>query len=539
MAKRKISLKNKLLALVVVPVVVCTSIAVIIASLRIQEQGEIAIQDKSKAILSRMEAVRSYVANQNMVDETAKQMLEKYPDGNIPLTDKQKILHQVPIIASWMVGEKNAAQDNYTFKIASSNARNPKYKATRQEEIFLNQMKNTDKETFTYIDDVRNEFWVMRPVYLQKKQGCLKCHGNPQNSPYQNGKDILGYPMENWKDGDLRGMFMIISDLKPLQAKMNSTILNISLWGLLIAIIAISLGIWVVNQIIKALKQIHTVSRQVADGDLTRQVDIRTNDELGELGKYINSMIQSLKKVLMDIKNSAMQLANATREISSSSNQISENAQNQASQFEQLSGSVQSTADNSATVNKITKKSVNDADVAGSGMENAVNAMAEIANSSKEIEEAIRIISDIAFQTNLLALNAAVEAARAGQQGKGFAVVASEVKKLAERSSYSAKQITQIIEKSRNQVETGVQISKDAGEKIQHIINGFNQTARSLQSISDAAQEQAHSMEQSTSIITANAAAAQQLAASADALASQANYLNEIVAKFKVDEHTG
>lgn len=535
MAKRNFSLKNKLLALVVVPVVICTSIAVIIALVRIQEQGEIAIEDKSKAILSRMEAVRSYVANQNMVDETVRQMLKKYPDGNIPLTDKQKILHQVPIIASWMVGEKNAAQDNYKFRIASSNARNAKNKASALEKDFLDKMKNTDKKTFTYIDEDHDEFWVMRPVYLQKNEGCLKCHGNPKNSPYQNGKDILGYQMENWKDEDLRGMFMIISDLKPLQARMNSTILNISLWGVLIAVIAIALGIWVVNQIIKAISQIHSVSRKVADGDLTLQVDISTNDELGELGKYINSMIQALKKVLVDIKASAMQLANATKEISSSSNQISENAQNQASQFEQLSSSVQSTADNSSTANKITKKSVNNADVAGAGMENAVNSMIEIADSSKGIEDAIKIITDIAFQTNLLALNAAVEAARAGQQGKGFAVVAAEVKKLAERSSHSAKQITRIIEKNRNQIETGVQISKDAGEKIQHIINGFNETAQSLQSISDAAQEQAHSMEQSTSIITANAAAAQQLAASADALASQANYLNEIVAKFHVD----
>ncbi len=530
------TLRKKLLTLVVLPVVLSTGIALLVSSLKIHKQGIQALEDKSTAILSRMEAVREFVSTHNLLESTIEEVVEKHPDGALSQQSKAKVLSQVPIVVSWRIGEKNAGQENYQFRIASGNPRNPKNKATEKEEKFLAIFeKNKDPhQTITYKNEAENELWVMRPVFLEEHQNCLVCHGEPDTSPYENGKDVLGYNMENWKDGEFRGMFMIISELEPVQKAANSAILNISLWGFIVALAAIIIGIMVVSKIVRIIEQIKNVSQDVAQGDLRKELKIKSNDELGELAKYINTMVKSLNTVLLDVSESAEHLAAATNEISDSSNQISDGAQNQAAQFEEISSSVQNTAHGSESANKVTSEAAKNAKDAGKRMDDAMLAMSKIQSSSKKISESINIITDIAKQTNLLALNAAVEAARAGVHGKGFAVVAAEVKKLAEKTSQAAREIIDTIEQSIKDVDNGANISKEASENIKKIVHAINESAQELDSISLAAQEQAEAMEKNTSITTGNAAAAQELAASANSLAERANHLNEIVHNFKL-----
>ena len=169
-------------------------------------------------------------------------------------------------------------------------------------------------------------------------------------------------------------------------------------------------------------------------------------------------------------------------------------------------------------------------------MDETVDSIQSIEKSSKQIADAVAIITDIADQTNLLALNAAIEAARAGEHGKGFAVVADEVRKLAERSATSAKEITDLIKVSIQQVDDGVTLSNGAGEALKKIVGDVTQVAEQLQSISTATQEQAATMEENTSIVESNASAAEELAASAEEMSSQAESLSQIVGTFIVSE---
>jgi methyl-accepting chemotaxis protein len=533
------SIRYKLLLLVILPVIISTTVAVIISALRISEEGTNGLQEKSEAILSRMEAVRTFVAKQGMLDQTIKDMVKKNPDGKLSEQDKEIVLNQVPIVSSWKVGADNAEKDNYTFRIASSNPRNSENLANAKEKRFLQEFEKSGdpNKTIVYEDEESNSLWVMRPIFLDETQGCLVCHGKPSDSPYGNGKDVLGVDMENWKDGEFRGMFMIKSDLKPVHEKVNNAIFTIIIWGAVIALIAIFIGIVIVRKIVSIIHKIKGVSQKVAEGNLTDSLEVNSNDELGELSENINTMVDSLNSVLIEVRDTADTLSNATKEISSSSNQISEGAQNQAAQFEELSSSVQSTADSSDHANKIINNAVDHANVAGKGMTDSLQAMDEIKSSSGKIEEAIKIITDIAFQTNILALNAAVEAARAGEHGKGFAVVAAEVRKLAERSSVSAKEITEIIETSSEHVEKGAKISANAAEKIKLIVDGVNKTASELSAISMASQEQSDAMEKNTSITASNAAAAEELAASAQSLDDQAQVLRDLVDNFVLNEN--
>jgi methyl-accepting chemotaxis protein len=202
---------------------------------------------------------------------------------------------------------------------------------------------------------------------------------------------------------------------------------------------------------------------------------------------------------------------------------------------------VKKNAENANQANASVRKAHDVADRGGRVVTKAVEAMAQIAGSSRKIADIIGVIDEIARQTNLLALNAAVEAARAGESGRGFAVVASEVRSLAQRSSQAAKDIKDLITNSNSQVQGGVELVDQAGAALTEIVESFKGVAGVVAEIAAASAEQATGLEQVHTALAhmdeatqQNSALVEENAATAKSLERQAGDMNERVGLFKI-----
>ena len=288
------------------------------------------------------------------------------------------------------------------------------------------------------------------------------------------------------------------------------------------------------RKLVRPLNDLQEEIQQITRGNLTREMAVVTDDELGRLRRDVNVMMRSFGKVIREIQDASGHLVVATERVAVTSQQISDGAQQQSASFEELTSSVQSNATIAGRANHLAQKTSQDAKTAGEKMGQVIATMGVIDQSARKISGAVAIISDLSDQTNLLALNAAIEAARAGDHGKGFAVVADEIRKLAERSAVSAKEIKTLIKGSLQQVDQGVTISQTAGENLSQIVKDIVRVAEQLYTITGATEEQAANMEQNTSITESNAAASEELALTAGELAKQAEVLSGLISQFKI-----
>jgi methyl-accepting chemotaxis protein len=285
----------------------------------------------------------------------------------------------------------------------------------------------------------------------------------------------------------------------------------------------------------KGLIRASDAVKMVADGDLTKSVEITTKDEIGDLLGHVNVMIERLRGVVADAISASENVSAGSQELSATSEQMSQGATEQASAAEQASASmeemasnIKQNADNASQTEKIARQSAIDAETSGQAVNKAVDAMQTIA-------EKITIVQEIARQTDLLALNAAVEAARAGEHGRGFAVVASEVRKLAERSQTAAAEISAVSSDT-------VKAAQSAGEMLTSLVPNIRKTAELVAEISAACREQDigssqinEAIQQLDKVTQQNASASEEMSATSEELAAQAEELQASIAYFRTD----
>lgn len=326
---------------------------------------------------------------------------------------------------------------------------------------------------------------------------------------------------------------------KSVAAASNSEKASITA-GLLSVLLGIVIGVFAARSIARPVNQLASVAQVVARGDLTKQVMVDRQDEIGQLAAAFNTMVEQLKVLISHINSNAEQVAASSEELTASAEQAAQAANQIATSItdvaasadkqlaatdetsavvEQMSAGIQQVA---ANTNQVAAQSAQVADKAKEGdkaadnaiiqmghIEVSVNDLAKVViklgDKSKEIGQIVDTISGIAGQTNLLALNAAIEAARAGEQGRGFAVVADEVRKLAEQSQEAAKKIAELIgeiqgdtdravvamDNGTREVKTGAEVVNAAGAAFREIVELVTRVSGQVREISAAIQQMA------------------------------------------------
>jgi methyl-accepting chemotaxis protein len=294
--------------------------------------------------------------------------------------------------------------------------------------------------------------------------------------------------------------------------------------------------------------EISSVLESVADGDLTPQITQEYIGDFASIRTSVNDIIQKLNSTIGQIVASSEHVANGADQMSTASQALNQGAMEQSGAVEgleetmrEVSERIQQTAENAQHAREQVGEMGRQLAESNQKMQEMITAMGEINDSSDAIGKIIKTIEDIAFQTNILALNAAVEAVRAGTAGKGFSVVADEVRNLASKSAEASRSTTSLIERSAAAVSQGTQIANITAEQLSGVVdraNGIvgtiNGIAADTQIQADAAGQIQTQVNQISSVVQTNSAAAEESAATSEELSNQAGVLKQLVRTFRL-----
>lgn len=305
-----------------------------------------------------------------------------------------------------------------------------------------------------------------------------------------------------------------------------------------------------VRSITRSLDQAQALAERIASGDLSRDVVVMNQDEVGQLVATMGRMQDALRGLVRQVQDAAGNISTASGEIASGNHDLSyrteqtaANLQETASSMELLTGTVQHSAQSSRQASDFASSAAEVAARGGAVVSQVVSTMDQITSSSRKIADITGVIDSIAFQTNILALNAAVEAARAGELGRGFAVVASEVRSLAQRSAEAAKEIKGLIGSSVDCVEEGSRLVGQAGQTMTEIVGSVRRVSDIIAEITASSAEQSDNIGQISQSVTQldqmtqqNAALVEESTAASESLREQALHLTTAVSQFKLQE---
>ena len=322
--------------------------------------------------------------------------------------------------------------------------------------------------------------------------------------------------------------------------------------GSIVLALALAVICWLfmTRGILRPLREAERTFDHIAAGDLSSPVVVRSNNEIGVLFAAVRRMQDGLVNTVTAVRHGVHEIDLGAREIAAGNTDLSGRTEEQAASLEEtaasmeeLASTVKQNADNARQANQLAANAESVAQRGGHAVDQVVNTMRSISQSSVKIAEIVSVIESIAFQTNILALNAAVESARAGEQGKGFAVVAGEVRTLAQRSAAAAHEIKALIGDSVGQVEAGSKLVEQAGATMQEVVDSVRRVTNIMAEIRTASDEQSAGIEQVNMAIThmdqvtqQNAALVEEAAAAASTMQEEAAGLARIVRQFRLDD---
>jgi methyl-accepting chemotaxis protein len=454
-----------------------------------------------------------------------------------------------------------------------------------------------DGHYYTHPDQTRIGKNVVDFETSQSAQSAFKkIQGSPSGFvTYINreGKNVISYyitiPNTEWKlivSAPTSEVFSVLDEAKTLATGIV----------LIVVLLVVLSSVVITKFIVKPILSISETMKEVADGNLNERVGIKSNDEIGEMSRNINAMIDSMAGIVLKINRTINQVASASEELLESAEESSkaashiassiqlvasgadtqlQGAQQSSTAMEEMAVGIQRIAESSSVVSDQTgdvssevengylqiNSAIEQMNVIGDSANQTAAVIEQFNRHSDEIGRIVDVISDISNQTALLSLNASIEAARAGEHGRGFAVVANEVKKLAEQTNHSVAGIvtlTQFIQSSstqavssmeRNRVEIneGIQKMQNIGEAFTNIRSSIRHISEQIQDVSATTEQISAGTEQISASITdmvhiaqestdnsqSVASSSQEQSAIMESIANSSRSLNEMMNELK------
>ena len=403
---------------------------------------------------------------------------------------------------------------------------------------------------------------VINPTKASKNylgKDCISCHQVPE--------------------GTVLGVVSMKVSLDSVEAEVQSFRLKIAgfalgVIGLLLVIIYFLTRHFVTAPLDELRKGLEDIAR--GEGDLTRRLPVKGNDEVGQAAVVFNEMMGNFSRLVSQVRDSAGRVSARVADLSESADRITQSSHIQddrsnqaASAVEQLVVSIASIAQNAEHVQQQSQESLSRAEEGGRNLKVLLSEMDQVERVVKEMADSVnefvrntesitsmtREVKDIAEQTNLLALNAAIEAARAGEQGRGFAVVADEVRKLAEKSARSASEIDAItatisnqsisvrrniedglshLASSQSSVHTVAEVLEAANGSVAEVGHGLDAIAVATDQQRQVSGQVESSIEAIAEMARENTGTVEQTAEAAHDLKTLADGLESMVGRFKV-----
>jgi methyl-accepting chemotaxis protein len=291
----------------------------------------------------------------------------------------------IPIVAAWKTIQKVADKEGYTFRIPSVNPRNPKNAPTPQESQILTALASGQLQEYFEVDRDKNEIVYARPVRLGP--GCMVCHGTASKAN-KDGKDILGFPMEGWKSGEMHGAFVLHATLDHVDQEVRAGMTKSTLWLTPIALLLGCGAFFAMRPVGRALKITVDALEDISKGNLVHQFPQQVaNDEVGDMTMAMRKMSDELRKMIHGIAETVGVLLSTSTELAGDSNSVSSGSSDVSEKSRSLSVSAEQMAANMQCVVAAVELAANNLACVSSSAGEMTSTIAEIARNSEKARQ--------------------------------------------------------------------------------------------------------------------------------------------------------